>query len=422
MSYSQILIYTLRFFIPSFFSMLFRAYGLGYKNTKSLIYGFTFFTLYAIFVPSILSYIMGYGQYTHIASIVMSIGGLFVLVFSSDPPGKTIFLHFIQANFIVIFSTILNMFRHIYQFSYTTLLILFLIVSFILFLIAMKYWVKPMRFIAENLHDYVLPLIALPLITLTIVMIIPIYPQQNFSNYPIYCTFMMVLVEIGFFLYIYNLYLNIKKINTLSKEKSKISLLQSEISYYDDFLENAKQDRHDMKHHNLLVLELLANNKIEEAQLHLSQLNDDIENASLTTYCDNTIANSTFRYYESKAKKLNISYSVNAVIPILISTSSTEICSLLSNILENAVNACIQVHENPFINVDIDIDDYNFKIEVTNSTSEIVTFNKSNIPLSKNHLGGIGTRSIISTVEKHKGMVQFFQDNNQFKTRIILPL
>lgn len=93
MSGVDLAIYTSKFMIPSVFSILFRAFGLGYKNRRRLIIGLVVFALYLTIVPSLLITLMGGGAYTHIVSLVMTISGMLVLIFSS-PPGKNDFAAF----------------------------------------------------------------------------------------------------------------------------------------------------------------------------------------------------------------------------------------------------------------------------------------------------------------------------------------
>lgn len=80
---------------------------------------------------------------------------------------------------------------------------------------------------------------ALPLLTLMIVNIIPVYPHDSFHIHPIYCTMLMIAAEAAFFLYLYVLYKNLKRISFLSRQSLRTELLSQEIDHYQSYLNTA---------------------------------------------------------------------------------------------------------------------------------------------------------------------------------------
>lgn len=225
MSIGLLFIYILKFYIPALFSILFRAFGLGYKSKKRLIIGLISYTVYVFVVSTILIIIMGYGQFTHLSTIVMVIASMSVLIFTTDKPGKTMFIQLTQGNVTTVISVILNMVRHIFNLSYLILDIMILIVCPIFYMIALRFLAKPMRFICDNIHSNIAALLSLSIITMIVVYFIPIYPLQNFSNYPLYCTVIMLGVELAYILYIYTFYGNLRKICLLSKQQMTFELI-----------------------------------------------------------------------------------------------------------------------------------------------------------------------------------------------------
>lgn len=111
----DLIIYTLKFVIPSIFTVLFRIFGLGYTNKRKLAIGLMVYAGYMLIIPPLLILVMGYGQFTHIVSLVMTIGAMSVLIFSTDTPGKTILLVLICAQMNSVVSVPLNMIRHLFS-------------------------------------------------------------------------------------------------------------------------------------------------------------------------------------------------------------------------------------------------------------------------------------------------------------------
>ena len=239
MTLSQLIVFLLNFYIPGAWSIVYRAAAYGYTSKRRVVLGFIAYTAYVLFVPAFLMTVMSYGRYTHVASVTMTIGSMAVLIFSTDTVGKTIFLQLAQGGMVTVMSVLLKMARTVMGFSYTTLLILLAICSPILFFIGLRYWAKPMRFLVDNIKDSVGSLLILLLLTLAVVSLIPVYPPQYFANHPVFCTLIMVAVEMAFFLYLYTMYRNLQRISALSREEAHMQLLSQEIATYQTALETA---------------------------------------------------------------------------------------------------------------------------------------------------------------------------------------
>lgn len=422
MSGLTLAIYVLKFFIPAFFSVLFRGFGLGYRSEKSFILGIMVFTIYATTVPTILIIVMGYGEYTHISAIVMVIAGMSVIIFTTDTVKKTIFLHLIQSNVTTTVSVILNMIRHCLNLSYVVLIIMLLIVSPIIYLIALRLWVRPLRFIADNIHGKLLPLISLPIIIMVIVNLLPVYPEQNFSNHPMFCTIMMLAVELVFFIYIYTFYSNLRQISILSKVELKWELLQAEMNSYHEYIQDTKKSRHDLRHHQTLVLEYLENGDLNAAINYLRMNNKELEKGVLIEFCENPIANTVLRIYERRAKEKNITFVVSGNVPKRLLMTAPEFGGVLGNLFENALEACTksQNKERHIVFV-AGMNQTSLLLELRNTVDGQVVF-QDGLPVSNKANGGIGTKSIEDTVQKYEGIVEFNQKESEFITRIILPM
>lgn len=414
-------IYILKFFIPSFFSVLFRAYGLGYKSKKSLIIGITAFVIYAFAVPAFLILTIGYGEFTHVSTIVMTGASMLVIIFSTDSVGKTIFLQLTQGCVTTALSVVLNLIRTVFSLSYTMLVFMLAIASPILYLIAIKYWAKPMRFMADNIHAELPAMVLMPIATTVIVYFLPVYPAQSFSNHPIYITAMMLMVELVYILYIYTFYRNLRKMSELAKIKIKSKILESEISSYKEYLQTAKQGRHDMHHHNALLLEYLSGGDVDKAIEYLNISDKHLANSSFKQYCMNVTVNSILRIYDRKAQEKGIEFGVQAEIPYELAIDAPEISILLSNLLENAIEACQNQNIFSYIGVYMKYEESGLKIEVRNSSEKDITF-ENGFPKSTKPGGGTGAKSVAAIVNKHKGLLRFKQESNEFVVQILFPI
>ncbi len=97
--------------------------------------------------------------------------------------------------------------------------------------------------------------------------------------------------------------------------------------------------RHDMRHHMNILDGMLGGNNVDQARQYIKQVCSDIGTVAQKQFCENETVNLILSSFTSKSERLGIKLSVFANIPQNISLPDTEICSLLSNGLENAINA-----------------------------------------------------------------------------------
>ncbi len=454
MQLSELLVYLLKFYIPVIFSMLFRAFGLGYRSRRRLVLGISVYTVYLLFVPGFLMFLMGYGEYTHIAAAVMLLGCMSVLIFSSDTAEKTIFLQLTQSCFVLAVSVFVNMLRTLTNFPYRLFDAVLLLFCLLFFRIAMCFFAKPLRYIADHTPARQPLLILLPFLAYVLANIIPVYPAQNFAMHPVFSSILMIGICTGYFMYLYIFYCNLREISRLKDDENKLRLLETEIASYQDYIALAKQSRHDLRHHNALLLEYLDAGNTDAARAYLREAGQSLAGGALQEYCSNTAANALFRIYERRAGERKVSFRVSADIPEELPLRAPEFGGLLSNILENALQAAGEASEpalsrisvpaprqvsgpvpgqtsagretdGAFITVTGRVEGTEkgaaFLLEVRNTVPRTVRFSNG-IPQSGRAGGGTGIRSVLSVVRAHQGMADFRQEGGCFITRILLPL
>jgi len=188
------------------------------------------------------------------------------------------------------------------------------------------------------------------------------------------------------------------------------------------FIAVSRQTRHDIHHHNMVLSEYLTAGDVAGAQLYLKQYDDSIEEEALRHYCRNKTVNAILRLYGRLADMNGIVYSVRAVIPEALPVTEPELACVLSNLLENAYEACMKVDASKReIFFTATPNDVTLNIEMKNRDGSNILF-EGNMPQSTKESGGIGTKSIVRIVEKHNGLVRFYQNGDTFVSQIVLPV
>lgn len=206
------------------------------------------------------------------------------------------------------------------------------------------------------------------------------------------------------------------------KRKAVEELLRSEIHAYESTLTAAKHTRHDIRHHNAILIEYLQLGDIEGAKHYLELYDDNLKDTTLREYSKNPAANAVFRIYERRAKEHYIEFAVHSQADSILSDRLPDIGIVLSNLFENALEACKKYrYENKYITFSSKIENDSILIEIRNSVQSIVRF-ENGLPVTTKRGGGAGLLSVKNIIEKYHGMMECKQNASEFYTRIILPI
>jgi len=243
----------------------------------------------------------------------------------------------------------------------------------------------------------------------------------------------IIILRIVFFVITIIAYVLIFDIAKTTREKEALQGTQMALSL---MLESAHQQlsalqttqkqaavyRHDMRHHLALIGGYLDDGETEKARNYIRLAQADIEAITPKRYCENNAVNLILSYFELKAKNKGVQFSVEAQLPQDIPIPETELCALLSNGLENAVDAAAQVTDEHFRKVKISCHTHknNLLLYIENSFTGKMAI-KDGIPQSKRENHGFGTKSMAMIAEKYNGYCSFENTDEIFILRIVLP-
>ncbi|WP_352399835.1 ATP-binding protein [Anaerotignum sp.] len=97
---------------------------------------------------------------------------------------------------------------------------------------------------------------------------------------------------------------------------------------------------HDRRHFNNALLELLSKGNMEEMEILLSRQQKISINSPQKMYCENPATGAAIGYYAALAESNGISCNIRTEIPKEPFIDSLELSMVLSNLMENAINAC----------------------------------------------------------------------------------
>ena len=177
--------------------------------------------------------------------------------------------------------------------------------------------------------------------------------------------------------------------------------------------------RHDMRLLlNNLALSIEQDNK-EYALKMISGYISEIDATALHRYCENDTINYILTTLHSKCQDLGINLYTDIVIAEL-SVNEIMFSSILSNILDNAVNAQKELPAGQrSIRIMLKATDGKILLSVKNPFKEKPLF-INDLPVSSIRGHGYGTQSICYLTERLGGNYQFILEDNTFVVRIII--
>ncbi len=198
------------------------------------------------------------------------------------------------------------------------------------------------------------------------------------------------------------------------------------LSQYTEFIKKTKDEvrlwQHDLNGHMSCVSVLLENKDFEGAKRYIEKLTDSIAVSFMKISSGNYLVDAIISPRIEKALTEGIKFECNASLPEIIPMNDVDLCSILSNILDNAMEACERRKEGAYVKCSIETIKNQLIIDVENS-SDGRYFVKGGVFVSRKIGGihGVGLQSIKSTVDKYEGICTVTPSDNRFRIEISIP-
>ncbi|MCI8265938.1 MAG: GHKL domain-containing protein [Lachnospiraceae bacterium] len=200
-------------------------------------------------------------------------------------------------------------------------------------------------------------------------------------------------------------------------------LLKNEVDEVHNIYLTMRGWRHDYHNHMQSVKAYLAMNNLAEARAYLDALEQDLEDINLLFNTGNINADAVLNAKISLAVKKGIKVDYKAVVPKTLAVSDIDLCVVIGNLIDNAVEACEKVApERQFIRLYIGILQKQLYLSVSNATCETVRKFDEQYISSKRGNHGHGLKRINKIVDKYGGFINRKNEPGVFVTEIMLPL
>lgn len=254
-----------------------------------------------------------------------------------------------------------------------------------------------------------------------------IYTDWLYNGSEVAVQFIPSVVSIFYFVFVLIYYTETQKEKTIQRELDLMAAQLREAKMEFDTLrqmqEQTRQYRHDMRHHFLLIKSLAAKGETAKIIDYLQTAESDLDAVTPIRYCENETVNLLLSHFETTAKQMGVVLSIESHVPETISISDTELCSLISNSLENAIAATriISTPEKRTVSVHITVYKEKLLFSIENPYVGDIIF-QNGIPQANREGHGYGTHNISTIAEMHGGQALFSANDGVFSLKVMIPL
>ena len=205
-------------------------------------------------------------------------------------------------------------------------------------------------------------------------------------------------------------------------ERFQSELIEKQVREIQNMYRQVRGWRHDYRNHiNNMKIQLSEGN-YDKLSNYLNELADDLDTVDTVIKTGNVMADAILNSKLNVAEKMNIKLNVKANVPDKLPMSDVELCSMLGNILDNAVEACGTLpEEKRFMRVYIGKLKGQLYLSVQNSAGK-VRKSKNTYLSTKEGEHGYGLFRIDRVAKKYGGYVNRQNEEGVFATEIMVPL
>jgi two-component system, LytTR family, sensor histidine kinase AgrC len=183
--------------------------------------------------------------------------------------------------------------------------------------------------------------------------------------------------------------------------------------------------RHDYHNHIQAMKAHLALNQTAELDDYLGKLDTDLTAVDTVIKTGNVMVDAILNSKLSLANSKKISINVKAIVPKELKISEIDLCVIIGNLIDNAMEACLKQDnpDNRWIRIYIGILKEQLYISVSNSVGgEVVKQGRSYLSTKDSATHGFGLVRVDRIADKYNGYVNRQNEESVFATEVMLPL
>lgn len=200
-------------------------------------------------------------------------------------------------------------------------------------------------------------------------------------------------------------------------------LLKTHYTEVENMYRRMRGWRHDYRNHIQTMKIYAAEGDLAAITRYLDMLDTDLQTVDTVIKTGNKMTDAILNSKISLAKDKKINVIADAYVPVELTTPELELCVILGNLFDNAIEASLALpEEQRMIRVYMDMKETQLYICFTNFTGSKKQQKVNGRFFSTKGAGrGLGLLRIDDIVERHDGYVNRNSEDGAFTTEILLP-
>lgn len=217
-----------------------------------------------------------------------------------------------------------------------------------------------------------------------------------------------------------------RAITNKTRAEQDLQILGFQAAQYENlkkYMDSTSKLRHDFVYMAKTAQKLAAEGNIKELQKLLNDFGAGIDaNTAPSHYCDHPALNAITAYYAAEAKGAGIRFTARLNVSQNVVISDYELCSVVGNILDNALAAAKEVKDEAarILFVADTKANGDLYIAISNPYSGAIRKKNNRFASTKKGGHGIGLESVKAIVSKNNGYCNFRFDSKSFYSEIML--
>lgn len=209
-------------------------------------------------------------------------------------------------------------------------------------------------------------------------------------------------------------------------EQQQLLAMRGRIAEVEQFYDGIRRMKHDMRGHLTNIRGLAAAGRYEDMEEYLSKMDGSLNAFDFAIQTGNAVADVILNDKRKAAVSQGIAFQAEFIYPASKGYDAYDIGIILGNLLQNALEACVQMTEKKrYIVCNGRQSGKFFLITVRNSFAGGVRFDPATgLPLSTKggdaSLHGIGLSNVKREAEKYMGDMEILTEGNEFRVTVLL--
>lgn len=217
------------------------------------------------------------------------------------------------------------------------------------------------------------------------------------------------------------------KNKTLEKEKELLimrdTMVTQKYTELEKAMEKNRQLSHDLKNHILVLKHFKLEENYEGIDKYIEEIEQNFFDIKRRVWTGNQVADMILEQKRTLAEQEGITFTIQAVPIAEWMFDDSDTCSLLGNLLDNAIEACMRMDENAdkWVSVKIENQKQLLFIKIENSVNEAPIMEKGRpVSVKRDKMRhGYGLKNVERILNKYDGTIAYLSRDKAFQIKLL---